>query len=40
VLSSILLWVSFSRRYFISQKQLNSVWRGAGGPIGVKLLTA
>ena len=28
-----LLWVSFSRRYFISQKRLNSVGRGAGGPL-------
>jgi hypothetical protein len=31
VLSSFLLWVSFSRRYFISQKRRNSVFRGAGG---------
>jgi hypothetical protein len=31
VFSSFLLWVSFLRRYFISQKRLNSVGRGAEG---------
>jgi hypothetical protein len=38
VLSPFLLWVSFSRRYFISQKWHNSVWRGAGGPLESHIL--
>ncbi len=33
VFSSFLLWISCLRRYFISQKRLNSVWWGAGGPV-------
>ena len=37
VFSSFLLWVSFLRRYFISQNRLNSVWRGAGGPLSMVL---
>jgi hypothetical protein len=33
VFSSFLLKVLFSRRYFISQKQLISVWRGGKRPV-------